>query len=192
MSGIEVVGLVLGAFPLAVSALEHYREACKTINLMRNFESEWRKSLNDIKDEQVFFTLNLKVLLLPLVEDDALDETDLETLLADPESVTWRDIDVDAALGERLGSSHARFLEIALELQRLIWQLLTVIGIDKPRLQAKLRLVATTFEYRKEQLKFGLGRAQREEVLKEIRTNNKKLDRLLEKSDKIQDSSRVP
>lgn len=43
----------------------------------------------------------------------------------------------------------------------------------------------TSFEYRKEQLKFGFGEPQRKELLKEIRTNNKKLDKLLEKSDKI-------
>jgi len=139
MSGIEVIGLVLGAFPLAVSALEHYREACKTWSLLRNFETEWRKTLNDIKDEQVIFILNLKVLLLPLVDDDALDETDLEALLADQHSNKWNDTDLEKAFKERLGDAYVRFLEIAAELQHHIWQLLTVIGIDKPRLQARLR-----------------------------------------------------
>lgn len=138
MSGIEIIGLVLGAFPLAVSALEHYRDACKTLGLLRNFEAEWRKTLNDIKDEQLSFTLTLKVLVLPLVEDEELDETDLETLLADPTCAKWKEDDVDKAMHHRLGSSHGRFMEIALELQALIWQLLTVIGIDKPRLKARL------------------------------------------------------
>ena len=46
-------------------------------------------------------------------------------------------------------------------------------------------VLETGFDYRKEQLKFGLGRARREDLLKEIRANNKKLDRLLEKSDKV-------
>ncbi|KAK4544168.1 hypothetical protein LTR36_004378 [Oleoguttula mirabilis] len=170
---------------------------------------EWRKSLNNIKDEQLSFTLTLKTLLLPLVEDEDLDETDLETLLADPRCERWKEADIDEALQSRLGSAHVRFFEIVSELQSLIWQLLTIVGIDRPRLRARVgaplerqvddkdkprnRLIAaalreltkTSFEYRKEQLKFGFGESQRQDLLKDIRSNNKKLDKLLEKSDKI-------
>ncbi|KAK3073075.1 hypothetical protein LTR53_005652 [Teratosphaeriaceae sp. CCFEE 6253] len=209
MSGIEVVGLILGAFPLAISALEHYRESCKVLNCLANFEREYRKLLNDIKDEYLIYTLNLKVLLLPLVDGDGLDEDDIQLLLEDPSHERWRSNDMNLALRGRLGIAHTRFLEIGKDLQGLIWELLTVLGIDKPRLQARLRVAAksprqgslhptadlksnalaeilkTSFEYRKEQLKFGFGRSQRDELLKEIRTTNEKLDRLLVKSEKV-------
>ncbi|KAK4932548.1 hypothetical protein LTR49_000972 [Elasticomyces elasticus] len=209
MSGVEVVGLVLGAFPLAISALEHYRDSCRVLNCLANFEQEYRKTLNDVKDEYLLYVLNLKVLLLPLVNGNELGEDDLTLLLTDATHEKWKNDDVEVALRERLDVAHGRFLEIAKDLQHLVWELLTVLGIDKPRLQARLRTAATaatqvaqhpmimlkadvlkevsksSFEYRKEQLKFGFGKSQREELMKEIRATNKKLDRLLEKSEKV-------
>jgi hypothetical protein len=137
MSGIEVVGLVLGAFPLAISALEHARESFKVLHLLANFEDEWRKTLNDIKDEYLIYTLNLKLLFLPLVDVDQLDEQDVEDVLADPGSASWKA--GDEALRERLGSAFSRFLENAQELQQLLKELLTVIGIDNARLQTKMK-----------------------------------------------------
>ncbi|KAK5682956.1 hypothetical protein LTS10_004484 [Elasticomyces elasticus] len=209
MSGVEVVGLVLGASPLAISALEHYRDSCRVLNCLANFEQEYRKTLNDVKDEYLLYVLNLKVLLLPLVNGNELGEDDLTLLLTDATHEKWKSDDVEVALRERLDVAHGRFLEIAKDLQHLVWELLTVLGIDKPRLQARLRSAATaaahgaqhpmaklkadvlkevlksSFGYRKEQLKFGFGKSQREELMKEIRATNKKLDRLLEKSEKV-------
>ena len=43
----------------------------------------------------------------------------------------------------------------------------------------------TQFRYRKEQVEFGWGKPQREEILNDIHKQNKKLEKLLEKSDKI-------
>ncbi|KAK3639182.1 hypothetical protein LTR56_008773 [Elasticomyces elasticus] len=183
MSGVEVVGLVLGAFPLAISALEHYRDSCRVLNCLANFEQEYRKTLNDVKDEYLLYVLNLKVLFLPLVNGNELGEDDLTLLLTDATHEKWKSDDVEVALRERLDVAHGRFLEIAKDLQHLVWELLTVLGIDKPRLQARLRTAATaatqgaqhpmtmlkadvlkevlksSFEYRKEQLKFGFGKS---------------------------------
>lgn len=41
------------------------------------------------------------------------------------------------------------------------------------------------WEYRKEQVQFGLGKPHREELLKQIHRDNKKLEKLLDKSEKI-------
>ncbi|KAK4967382.1 hypothetical protein LTR42_010731 [Elasticomyces elasticus] len=208
MSGIEAIGLVLGAFPLAISALEHWREAAKVINVLENFDNEWSKTLNDIKDEYLDYQLNLKILLLPLVHDDKLDEAKLDLLLADSSHEDWHSNDLDPALRARLDIAHARFMETMQSLQQLVWELLILLGVDKPGIQARLRaetpatqsrthprtrlqgsalreMLRTSLEYRKEQLKFGFNQSRRDELLKDIHSRNDTLYRFLQKSEVV-------
>ena len=51
MSGIEVIGLLLGVFPLVISTFEHYRDCHEAIGVLFRFEDEYKNCLNDVKDE---------------------------------------------------------------------------------------------------------------------------------------------
>ncbi|KAK5741773.1 hypothetical protein LTR17_003764 [Elasticomyces elasticus] len=204
MSGLEIIGLVLGAFPLAISALEHWREAADVLRLMNNFEQDWGKTLDDIKDEYLDYQLNLKILLLPLVCDEKLDEDQLDLLLSDSSHRDWKNEDLTRALSARSDIAHVRFMETMQSLQQLVWKLLILLGVDKPRTQARLRaaedlapqdprtklraialteMMKTNLEYRAEQLKFGFGQSRRVELLKEIHNKNDTLYRLMQKSE---------
>jgi hypothetical protein len=140
MSGVEVVGLLLGAFPLAISALEHYRETAKTLALLANFQEEWHSTLNDIKDEQTLLRLTLHILVMPMVVEGELEDHELEALLAEAACDRWASTDLADALQQRLGRAYKRFMEIANELQQLVAKLLTALGVDKPKLRKKMRI----------------------------------------------------
>lgn len=43
MSGVEAAGFVLAAFPLLISALEHYRESAEVLKDWWRFKREYRK-----------------------------------------------------------------------------------------------------------------------------------------------------
>lgn len=133
MSGIEVAGLLVGAFPLIISALEHYHEAHKAIF---RFETEYRKTLEDVKDEQLLFRLVLEQLLSPLCTDDAFDEGHIEQLL-DPNGPSCNMVETTAA--ERLGHTYGRFMEIAGALHSTICKPLISLTDKKPQLQARLK-----------------------------------------------------
>ena len=139
MSGLEVVGLLLGTFPLIISALEHYENMHRAIGLLTRFESEYRKTVDDVKDEQLLLRLSLEELLLPLTKGVSLESGDLEALISDPTGPGWKDEDVVGALKERLGTTYERFMEIASSLHALTSRLLGTLISDKPELQAKLR-----------------------------------------------------
>ena len=94
MSGFEVVGLLLGVFPLVVSAIEHYRDVHKAAGYVLRFESEYRKALDDVKDEQLFFRLNLEELLLPLVKSETFEEVEVQDLLVNLSHPGWKTSDV--------------------------------------------------------------------------------------------------
>lgn len=142
MSGLEVVGVVLGALPLIISGFEHGQSLAKKWNLLANFNTENRKVWNDVKDEELMFRLQLQTLLAPLVRDGDLTKDKLETLLLDPKSDAWREADVDAALKRRLGESYDRYLGNVEEIQALAWRLLQPLACSsafKKDVTAKVR-----------------------------------------------------
>lgn len=65
VSGIEVAGLVMGALPLVVSALDKYKTAG---NAFKRFASKWTYEISClsrcVKTQLVFYRLNLKMLLV--------------------------------------------------------------------------------------------------------------------------------
>ena len=55
MSGVEIVGLLLGAFPLCISAMEHYEEMRKVAGTFFKIRRAHKKDLGKIKDCQLMF-----------------------------------------------------------------------------------------------------------------------------------------
>lgn len=75
MSGIEIVGLLLGSVPLVISALEHYKEGIDVISDFRNYRSTLKSLKTKLSIQEELYRGTLKLLLLPelsLVEVHAL------------------------------------------------------------------------------------------------------------------------
>jgi hypothetical protein len=74
MSGLEVTGIVLGALPLIISALENLRDGASRIGRLINFNVEYSKTWGEVEDEELMYRMQLKRLLKPLVRDDILTD----------------------------------------------------------------------------------------------------------------------
>lgn len=70
MSGIELAGLVVGAFPLLIAALEHYRDAANVLEIFWKIKREYKHWVHDLRICELAFERNLEALLLPLIVDD--------------------------------------------------------------------------------------------------------------------------
>jgi hypothetical protein len=148
MSGIEVVGIVLGALPLIISAFEHSQVLAKRLNLLSNFQEQHLKFWNDIKDEELMYRLQLQTLLGPLVRDGDLTKDRLEMLLLNPQSDLWREADLEAALRVRLGGAHDRYFSNVEEIQALAWLLLepfTQRSAFRTHMSTKVRRTRMTY-----------------------------------------------
>lgn len=145
MSGIEIAGIVLGSFPLLISIFEHYRDVAKAAGLLTSFQEGYLKNLNDVKDEELLFRLNVEVLLLPLSDDETIGQDDLERLLADIGGPGWEEDDLQDALRRRLGSIFDRYMEIMQNMQATLWKLLDAMGVNKRRFQARLNKPAVSY-----------------------------------------------
>ncbi|KAF2685656.1 hypothetical protein K458DRAFT_486505 [Lentithecium fluviatile CBS 122367] len=74
MSGIELAGLALGAFPVVLRLLDDYRKGAKAAGdwwQIRRAYEEWK---HDLDYHRAAFELNSKLILMPLMEDEELEK----------------------------------------------------------------------------------------------------------------------
>jgi len=144
MSGIEIVGLVLGAIPLVISGkstrglvavnleafttfahgakananstgLEHYGEGVKTIKSMFNYPQEFATLSRRLRIENGIFKNAIELLL-----HDAVDDTTALLLLEQPAGKRWHDPNVKNGLQEKMQSSYIVFMETIESMNRTI------------------------------------------------------------------------
>lgn len=106
MSGIEVAGLILGIFPVALDLLEKCKKLAGSRWLV--IAAEHKRCRSEIAFQQLVYEANLKRLLLPLAE---LDDTCIATLLRSPESGAWKNPEVTTVLKRRLAGSYELYLQ---------------------------------------------------------------------------------
>jgi hypothetical protein len=136
MSGFEIAGVVLGAFPIAITALEKYREVAKLWGFWWEIRYEYQKCSSEVKFHRLGFTRNLKQLLLPMVSNQA----QILRLLADPGGKEWKEQSIAQQLEDRLQDSYELYFEIIQQLQRTMEELQEVLAVDKMNVQDKLKM----------------------------------------------------
>lgn len=134
MSGIEVAGLVLGAFPILIHALDRYREGAEVLMDWWRIQRAYKKCRQDLSYHQLLFEGNIERFLLPLVVDD--DE--MKALMADPAGDGWEDKELETRLQERLPKSYNLFLDIMANINELMETLKKELGINNIDFQATL------------------------------------------------------
>jgi hypothetical protein len=127
MSGIEIAGLVLGAFPLLIQVLKTYREGAEALNDWWRIERAYKKTCQDLSYHQILFEGNVERFLLPLVADD--DE--LLVLMADPAGGAWENVELEARLRQRLPKSYDLFLDIMGDISDLVDALKKELGVKE-------------------------------------------------------------
>jgi hypothetical protein len=133
MSGLEIVGVVLGAFPLALEALNRYREMAQVLGLFLKFRVEHKRWRDDLEFHQLTFKMHLKQLLLPLdVGDDKIT-----TLLAAPGGDEWKETAIAESLEYRLGDSYELYLEYVRGVGRVMDEVNRELAIDTVTVQEK-------------------------------------------------------
>jgi hypothetical protein len=98
MSGIELAGLVLGAYPALLSTAKELREAFKDVKTWWRFEREFEVFLSAVETEHIKYSLNLQILL----DDLDIPEEKKETLRVDSTASGWHDAHVQMELRHRI------------------------------------------------------------------------------------------
>lgn len=107
----EVAGLVLGGFPLLISAMEHYATMEKMSRTWWKIRREHSRDLGRLRDCQLMYRANMRALLAPLELNGTIDSSQLELLLANLESTDWQQHEVDLVISRRLGERKDRYFD---------------------------------------------------------------------------------
>ena len=101
MSGIEAAGLVLGALPLLIVALEHYAEGANTLRMCFKYERELKDLARIVRANYLFYKDTCTTLLTYIAPPKKI-----AVLLQDIGGKEWEDQDLRNKLSQFLGDSY--------------------------------------------------------------------------------------
>ncbi|KAK7425983.1 hypothetical protein QQZ08_007565 [Neonectria magnoliae] len=161
MSGIEVVGVVLGVLPLAIEALKAYRSM---LSRVRGADRDLKALIQDLETEQVRLRTTCEVLLDGLAPLSKIDD-----LVEKPFGSEWDQFHDDIRV--RLWTATEKFKEQAKEMQEAAEELRDKLCIEADG-KAKLNSLEAIVRQFKQKASFSLKKKDYEGIISRIKTAN--------------------
>ncbi|RSL54798.1 hypothetical protein CEP54_009669 [Fusarium duplospermum] len=186
MSGIEVVGLVLGILPLAIEALKGYRAM---LSRVRGADRDLKALIQDLETEQVRLQTTCEVLLDGIAPLSRIDD-----MVEKPFGPEWEQFSDD--IRERLWKGTDKFKEHAKEMQEAAEELREKLCMEADGKTKLNSLEAIVAEFRKK-ASFSLKKKDYEGIIDRIKAANSVLhdlagqNRGLEPSRRLRSQARV-
>ena len=105
MSGFEIVGVILGAFPLILSAIDGYGKGLEHLDTVWRYDKKLKVFERQIQREQQSYRNNLEQLLEPLI-----DVKDMKTLLDNPRDLAWGEPALEEEVRRRLSGCYEIYI----------------------------------------------------------------------------------
>ncbi|KUI59513.1 hypothetical protein VP1G_06731 [Cytospora mali] len=167
MSGIEVAGLVLGAFPLILNCLDYYREGFEPLEEWWNFRTHFIAFIDDVRHQMMKYRENMIRLLDPIIAD-----TDsLKAMVEDPTDPRWSDKTLGKELDERLSSEFDRFLRIVTRMYELTLDLYKLLQIEDGKISWVTNDQQKPWEWHLQRLKLSFSKKKQKKIDKLAKHN---------------------
>ncbi|KAK5633612.1 hypothetical protein RRF57_009326 [Xylaria bambusicola] len=170
MSGFEVVGIVLGAIPLLISALEHYERGIMTIQIVRRRAKVMHSLATALSTEQTILRNTCETLLGGII-----DPKDMKPLLAEPFGPLWQDPDTKAVVERRLDHTLKDFKALVHSMKEAIEEIKSKLGLG-PGFEIEIDNRPIS---KREIIKIALQFSTHEDSLKRLADTNQKLDQMI-------------
>lgn len=125
MSGLEVIGVVLGSIPLIISALEHYRDGATAIKRFRRYDREKQSVVRNLKTERVKMQNVCEKLL-----EDLVAKSQIQAMTQNPFGQLWQEDSIKRKIRERLEESIEVFESIVVDIKDAILEMMKRLGLD--------------------------------------------------------------
>ncbi|KAF2012655.1 hypothetical protein BU24DRAFT_411993 [Aaosphaeria arxii CBS 175.79] len=194
MSGVEVAGLVLGALPLVIAAIESYNEGLDPIKSMMRWERQLPQLIRKLRNEHVHFAQTMRQLLEPITDEFELDE-----MLSEPSGRLWKDHDMAEKLRDKLQESFMAYQATINEIETIMKEIARKLDVDRDKKMNHNDLEAIVaanpqknnkFEFGK-RVRFGMSKKGIKAKLDELHECNKELERFTDKSEKLESYRKV-
>ncbi|RYP79085.1 hypothetical protein DL771_000063 [Monosporascus sp. 5C6A] len=181
MTGFEIIGIVLGTIPIAVSLAEEYRKA---IQAWRKYDREVKRLILRLKTEQNLLQSHCEKLLSGIV-----NHAEIEPMIHEPFGPLWKEQRINGMARQRLWKSYVIFEETVWGMQEAAEKLTKKLEFSSS-LQTR-RGESGLITCGLDRAKYMLRRSQYDELLKVIADGNATLEKLLNASiDPVVESSR--
>jgi hypothetical protein len=126
MSGVEIAGLILGAFPIVIHTLEQYANGVQYVKRFWKYRREFESLIRRLELEVEIFRNTCEELLTGLVPADQITD-----ILNDPAGPAWSDPGVEQLLKKRLQRSHTGYLCTVQNMIAAVEELKVRLRIDR-------------------------------------------------------------
>ncbi|RYP22509.1 hypothetical protein DL766_007714 [Monosporascus sp. MC13-8B] len=200
MSGFEIAGLVLGALPLVISALEHYEGGLGTYRAFVKWGDELQKARRELLNQHTSYEMTLMYIL-----QDVVSDTDLAEMMCDAESDLRRSEDIAMGLTRKLGIAYKPYMLALREMEDVMNTLALHLDIDKAKRETtrnELESIilanrpatlpnhgAPKFHFNR-RVKFTMKRREVMRLLERLQGCNARMDTFTEKAEKLEEPSK--
>lgn len=198
MSGLEIAGVVLGAFPLIVFGVEQYRKLAANYAFFLAIQEEYEACLGDMEYYHLMYQQNLRILLMPVTAD----ASELSSLMRDPLGPRWKEHSFQQRLESRLGKSFKAYIGTLKDMRDTMEKLKRELMVEDTALQARIHRTDSTqqtgtsgipcrskpaktkafverMEFEAYRLKFSINNATRKPLFDRLKETNERLEKLL-------------
>ncbi|KAJ4129020.1 hypothetical protein NW768_007549 [Fusarium equiseti] len=175
MSGFEIAGIVLGAIPLLISALEHYADGLSTLQRWRKHKREINSLIRNLETERIKLENVCEKLLLNLVP-----HSQIEDLISNPMGDRWTDKEIQEKIQFRLGKGFNVFESTVIDLRTNIDEMAERIASQSEGITVGIKRVV-----------FALSRTQYTDLLNHIRESVSNLENLTDRNMELEPARRV-
>jgi hypothetical protein len=124
VTGVETAGLVLGAIPLLISALENLENMAAPTKAFFSWKPHLRKLIQELYTIHTSYDQAVRLLLKPFA-----DHADQTTMMDDPRSELWKEGDIADSLRGHLGSAYRPFTLTIDEVSEILVEIATCLNI---------------------------------------------------------------
>ena len=126
-TGVEVAGIALAVFPIAVHGLTQMREGIETIKHWKRFRVKLDEYAAELTTAKVFYLDTLEELFMDIVGSDK----ELLILMNEPGGPAWKKPEYEQSLRRRLDRSYDSYLQIMFKMQNALSEMRMELGIDE-------------------------------------------------------------
>ncbi|KAL8655055.1 MAG: hypothetical protein Q9226_003196 [Calogaya cf. arnoldii] len=150
MSGFEVAGIALAAFPIIINGLKHVVAGIETAKRWKRYRLELKDYADILESASVYFLDTLDELLSDIVRTDE----ELSMLLGIPGGSLWKEKVYEERLRRRLDRSYSSYLKTVSKLEQALQGMCKRLGVDNAgsvkwddysTLEREMRRVKLTF-----------------------------------------------
>jgi hypothetical protein len=134
MSGLEIVGVVLGSFPILLNVLDYYRQSSQPLQDFVHFRTRLLAFTDKVRHQRMLYRQNMTELLRPTITR----AEGRNSLVDDFNDPRWSDGSLEKLLSDRLEGEEDRFIRIVKDMADTLNELKRLLGIQEGRVRCPI------------------------------------------------------